>query len=205
MTEGFKVTLQPDCIHTDYKDDQMTHQQSEEEQKKQHRRGILKAVAGAPLMFTLPTGAAVAATSLTCNEKSNSLPTPVGATTSPGATDTWIRYKVQRKEIRLLTPNSKNGPTTIVRNAFTLGTDWYRVNNHSSAVTKVINLDSTYPAVDVQNRFYYLLVDHDKYSESASPESFVYLGTAPVLDPVAGTSCWNSVTPGANLTSNILN
>ncbi|MBK9786346.1 MAG: hypothetical protein IPP59_20370 [Betaproteobacteria bacterium] len=101
--------------------------------------------------------------------------------------------------------NTQNGTTPIVRNAFTLGTDWYRVNINSSAVTKVINLDSTYPAVDVQNRFYYLLVDHDKYSESASPESFVYLGTAPVLDPVAGTSCWNSVTPGANLTSNILN
>jgi len=179
----------------------MNHLRSEEEQKKQHRRGILKAVAGAPLIFTLPTGAVVAATSLTCNEKSNNLPTPAGATTSASTSDTWIRYKVQRKVIRLVT----NGSTTSVRNAFTLGTDWYQVDHTTGMVTKVTNLDSTYPAVDVQNRFYYLLVDHDKYSESASPESFVYLGTAPVLDPVAGTSCWNSVTPGANLTSNILN
>ncbi|HSG23901.1 MAG TPA: hypothetical protein VLA64_13185 [Azonexus sp.] len=182
----------------------MTHLQSEE-QKKQRRRGILKAVAGSPVLFTLPTGAAVAAVSITCKEKSATLAsnsTPPGALA--GGTDLWVRYRVENVTIQ----TTGSGGTTFP-NAFNLGGIWYQVNGNT--VSKVLgNINTGQGATSFSpKKYYYLLVDHTKYLNSTvtSPQSFVYLGAdQSVAAPIAGGSCWNSITPGAQVpTSNILN
>ncbi len=184
----------------------MTHSPSEE-QKKQRRRGILKAVAGAPVLFTLPTGAAVAAASITCKEKSATLAAdtqPPGALDSASGTDIWVRYRVENVTIQ----TTGSGGTTFP-NAFNLGGTWYQViGNTVSKVPGNINTGQGATSFNPK-QYYYLLVDHTKYlnSTTTSPQLFVYLGSEQlVAAPIAGGSCWNSITPGGQVpTTNILN
>ncbi len=189
-------------LDTDYKDHQMTLSQSE--QQKQRRRSVLKAVVGAPVIFTLSAGTDVAAASITCKDKSATLFNNTSSSVASTSTsaDTWVRFKVQRKRIKIA------GPST-VSDAFTLAGNWYRV----AANGTVTNVTATFlqDKGDVTGSFYYLLVDHTKYLNSpiTSPQSFVYLGTdQSVTAPIAGSSCWNSITPSPGNqvpTSNILN
>lgn len=181
----------------------MTH--SESEQQKQRRRSVLKAVAGAPVIFTLSAGADVAAASITCKDKSAALATtnpPPGALPSAAGTDIWVRYRVENVTIQ----TTGNGGA--LSNVFNLGGVWYRVDGNTvSRVTSNINTGQGATSFNPQ-RYYYLLVDHTKYLNSAitSPQSFVYLGADnSVTAPIAGSSCWNSIPPGANLTTNLLN
>ena len=63
-------------------------------EQRSRRRRILKAAASAPVVFTLPSGAALAAGSLTCAEKSANLAVS-GAVPVPGVTlapDIWMRF-----------------------------------------------------------------------------------------------------------------
>jgi len=188
---------------TDYKGYQMTHSQSEE-QKKQRRRGILKAVAGTPVLFTLPTGAAVAAVSITCKEKSATLATPPSVLDSAVGTDIWVRYRVENVTIQT---TGSEGAT--FSNAFKLGGNWYQVNGNTvSPIPGNVPPGQSGTSFDTK-KYYYLLVDHTKYLNSPvnSEQLFVYLGTDNSVNaPVAGGSCWNSITPGAQVpSSNILN
>lgn len=189
-------------LDTDYKDYQMTPSQSE--QQKQRRRSVLKAVAGAPVIFTLSAGTNVAAASISCKAKNQTaLPTPAGASTS---SDTWIRYKVQRQSITIT--NNNNGAVNTVGNAFTLNNNWYRVNADTHIVNPVNLLQKTVSNPSpVAGQFYYLLVDHSEFSPSAAPQTFVYLGTEnSASDPVAGGSCWNSLATGVTVgTGNVIN
>lgn len=174
---------------------------SQSEQQKQRRRSVLKAVAGAPVIFTLSAGTDVAAASISCKVKNQTaLPTPVGATTS---SDTWIRYKVQRQSITIT--KKSDGTTSNTNKAFTLDNiNWYRVNNTTGIVTTVNLLDYTVSAPSPrQGEFYYLLVDHTKYIGGGGTQSFVYLGTdISTIDRVAGGSCWNSLATGVTVGSN---
>lgn len=190
-------------LNTDYKDYQMTLSQSE--QQKQRRRSVLKAVAGAPVIFTLSAGTEVAAASLTCKDKSATLFNNTSPSLASTSADTWVRFKVQGKKIKI----AASSGSTIVSDAFTLGGNWYRVATNGT----VTNVTATFlqDKGPVTGLFYYLLVDHSKYLNSTitSPQSFVFLGTDQnVTAPVAGSSCWNSITPppGNQVpTSNILN
>lgn len=183
----------------------MTH--SESEVQKKRRRSILKAVAGAPVIFTLSAGADVAAASITCKEKSKTKAgkePPKGASSSA---DTWIRYRVQRRKIRI---KNSNGTTSLTDKAFTLdqvpslGSKWYQVS-YGTIEDVTSKFDNTYNPQVVAGKFYNLLVDHAKYIDHPnSPELYVYLGE-PVAAPIAGNSCWNSITAGSVLTTNILN
>lgn len=179
---------------------------SQSEQQKQRRRSVLKAVAGAPVIFTLSAGADVAAASITCKDKSATLATtnpPPGALPSAAGTDIWVRYRVENVTIR----TTGSGGETL-SNVFNLGGVWYRVDGNT--VSRVIGNVNTGQGPTSFNppKYYYLLVDHTKYLNSAitSPQSFVYLGADnSVTAPIAGSSCWNSILPGANLTTNLLN
>src|SRR5690606_20563225 len=67
--------------------------QSKSERTEQRRR-ILRAAASAPVILTLPSGAALAATSVTCAQKSQELAQtspPAGVASAP---DTWMRFEV---------------------------------------------------------------------------------------------------------------
>jgi hypothetical protein len=174
----------------------MTHSQSE--QQKRRRRGILKAAAGAPVIFTLPAGAQVAAGSLTCIDKQNVLPIPEGALSTP---DTWIRYRVERVTAQFTNPDATYDT------AFLLDDIWYKVDgNKVSKITGTLQQNSSNPSSVSTPQYYFLLVDQSKYySTTTDKSSYVYLGQA-IATPVAGTSCWNSITPGTDndINSNVL-
>ena len=177
---------------------------SNSDKQKQRRRNILKAATGVPVIFTLPTGAALANTSLTCVDKSKTLANqspPAGLKTE---TDTWVRLSVPIYKIRLNKPDS----TTEEVFAFTLNSQWYRVTAPSTVTNVTSTRDSSYTQVQ-QTGNYYLLVDQQKYKTSSptSPQNYVFLGSEnAVTSPVSGGSCWNSINPGANMGStNTLN
>ena len=175
---------------------------------KQRRRDILKAAVGAPVIFTLPTGSALAAVSLTCKDKSQVLASQNPPKGVVAASDTWMRFKVTGKKVKILNNNN-------VLKGFTLNGKWYRVyvgNGVNSGRVEDITLtrNVNYSPNPLENgEFYYLLVDHtDQQNQPGSPESFVFLGTTdPNFAPIAGHTCWNSIsTVGPkNLTGNVIN
>ncbi len=162
-----------------------------ESEQKHRRRRILKAAASAPVVFTLPSGAALAAASLTCAEKSAELagsgaePVP-GVTTAP---DNWMRFSLQGYTI-----NQSGGQLQ----GFTLGGNWYAVNADGTVVAVVPNGNP-----NANGTTYYALVDYESYAAGNAQTMYVYLGT-PIGSPIAGASCWNSLT-GATLTANVIN
>ena len=81
---------------------------------------------------------------------------------------------------------------------FTLGGRWFRVNADGS-VTEVT------PRGTPQSNglTYFALVDYEAYSVGQPETVYVYQG-APIASPIAGASCWNSLT-GAMLTVNVIN
>jgi len=175
------------------------------DKKKQRRRDILKAAVGAPAVFTLPTGSALAATSLTCVDKGNQLPTPNGVTTT-ASSDTWIRYSVPAISFRKsVSGNVRANGFKLSKSGGLAGFDYYEVSG--TTINQVIphNNVNEMPVVGITN--YYLLVDSKAYLDTKAPKDYIYLGTA-ISQPVAGASCWNSViaTPGIKtLTSNLIN
>lgn len=168
---------------------------SPETERAARRRSLVKAAAGVGAVFTLPSGAALAATSLTCNNKSATLynegPKPVTYGTSP---DNWMRIKLQkykRIKVRL------NGSVTEVE-GFTYNGNWFRVVSDSGNNRAIqVVLDSGVPQ-KVTGQFYYGLVDYD-----GTPGKLILDQNQTNLNPIAGASCWNSLT-GSKLTSNIL-
>lgn len=179
---------------------------TEPDKKKQRRRDILKAAAGVPAVFTLPTGAALAATSLTCVAKGiKNLPTPGGVTTS---SDTWIRFRVPAISFN----KTASGTVTSV-NGFRLSKSGGGYNYFEVSGTPISQVTPASPpnistVTGVTN--YFLLVDSADYSDTATTTNYIYLGTTgTIAQPIAGASCWNSViaSPGVikGLTNNLIN
>ena len=177
---------------------------TELEKNKQKRRSLLKVAAGAPVIFTLPTGAALAAASLTCKDKSKALANQTPPKGVVPVSDTWMRHKVTGKTIILNNDNEVPG--------FELDNKWYRVfvgNGQNSGSVNDVTLRLKLGTTPQDNgRFYYLLVDQTKHELfPGSPENFVFLGTIdPNFAPIAGHTCWNSIsTVSNNLTGNVIN
>jgi len=160
-------------------------------ERTQQRRRLLRAAASAPVVFTLPTGAVLAATSLSCADQSAERFLSEGApgvTTSP---DSWMRFQVQAFEFKL------NGDRV---NGFEFNNAYYQPNPDGT-VAQITNWTGQ-PKQIAGN--YHLLVDYSTYSSTSSPHLYVYPGQAPVSNPIAGASCWSSLT-GVLLTTNIIN
>lgn len=163
---------------------------NEREQLKQRRRALIKAAGAAPVVFSLTSGSAVAATSLTCKDKSQSLAQiqqPAGAT--QGSPDTWMRYKVDAYSIPQ--PNAD-----VLGFQYPTGT-WYKVvSGVASRVTLQSNGNGQGTLPTSTGGFYYLLVN---YSSGQSFDA-VYVGQT-IQNPIAGASCWNSLTGGTSATN----
>ena len=163
---------------------------STDSEKNIKRRRILKAAASAPVVFTLPTGAALAATSLTCADKSAeraSLELPAGVTSAP---DSWMRFSLPGFRI-----NQPGGQFQ----GFNLGGTWYAVNADGTVTPVTPN-----GTPQSNGLTYYALVDYDAYSSGQAASMYVYHGGTGVVSPIAGASCWNSLT-GSALSSNVIN
>lgn len=163
-------------------------------ERTQQRRRLLRAAASAPVVFTLPTGAVLAATSLSCADQSAERFLSEGApgvTTSP---DSWMRFQVQALSIK---PQG-GGPHV---SGFEFNGAYYQPNADGTVV-QITNTNGTPTQIAGSN--YHLLVDYSTYSSTSSPHLYVYPGQAPVSNPIAGASCWSSLT-GVLLTTNIIN
>ena len=168
---------------------------STDSEKNIKRRRILKAAASAPVVFTLPTGAALAATSISCavkstNRATSTTETVFGVTTEP---DDWMRFSLPGVRI------NQSGRLDKV-NGFNLGGTLYAVNADGTVtpVTAAVGLPQP------NGLTYYALVDYDAYSSGQAASMYVYHGGTGVVSPIAGASCWNSL-EGTALTDNVIN
>ena len=162
-------------------------------ERTQQRRRLLRAAASAPVVFTLPTGAVLAATSLSCADRSEARFLSEGApgvTTSP---DSWMRFQVQALSIK---PQG-DGPHV---SGFEFNGAYYQPNPDGT-VAQITNTNGTPKQIEGN---YLLLVDYSTYSSTSSPHLYVYPGQTPVSNPIAGASCWSSLT-GVLLTTNVIN
>lgn len=169
---------------------------SSQNDRAQRRRRILQAAVGAPVVLTLPNGAAAAAASLNCADKSQAMATDPGtldkAEGIATAPDTWMRYRVQGYKA-----GSSKTPV------FTLdGTHWYEVLATGAAQPYTLAAGVT-PQV-VTGKYYYVLVDYATYNSGAPISAYVYPDKSPVVNPIAGASCWNSLT-GSSVGSSVIN
>ncbi len=180
----------------------MSHIRSEQE--KQRRRNIIKGAAGVPLIFTLPNGAALAATSLTCKNKSQLAATnenPKGGVVSAGTNpDKWVRFKTPAYGFKINGTNLTGFKLTVS------GIDkWYSVALSGAVALVTPPTNGANAPTLISGSFCYLMVDYDKYYNGTSlgPQDFIYLGSA-LVAPIAGSSCWNSLSGTTNSTGNLI-
>lgn len=159
------------------------------------RRRLIKAAAAAPVVFTLPSGAALAATSSpTCDAKSLTRfnTSSVDAVVSePG--DGWVRGQFQSWTFRIKNQNSNSIGFNHLGN-------WYLVSNGSASLVRTeVQTNGTNAPKERQGEYHYVLLNY--------PDQTNLILSASQLDraPIAGASCWNSLMPSANIpASNIL-
>ncbi len=151
----------------------------------QQRRRLLKTAAGIPVVLTLPSGAALAASSGMCVDNSAAAFT-TDVQRVAVATDSWVRISLQKYSIKPMTGPNVSG--------FTYNSLWYQVTD--GLATEVIpKANGSGPMVTpVAGEFYYALAGYD-------PSPGGGLTGTPIIDnsltgtqPVAGGSCWTSLT-----------
>ncbi len=155
-------------------------------EKNEQRRRILRAATAAPIVLTLPSGAALANTSLMCDQNSkarfdwekNSI-----NTFSPAADD-WMRVKLQEYQIVVV-----SGDAPVI--GFQYNGQWYKVESD------VAMLIGTPDEATLTGNSIYGLADYN----GGNP--VVLLDKNSAVSPIAGASCWNSLT-GSNHASNVL-
>lgn len=156
------------------------------------RRRLIKSAAAAPVVFTLPSGAALAASSAMCDVKSGVafVAEPKPAVTA-GA-DRWMRAELQAYTFKGKIAGV-NGATDYP--GFKFSDIKYAVVNGSA-----VALSNVTKETELTGQFYYVLVD---YRGDQSPG--VILNSASLGDalPIAGASCWNSLT-GDTASSNVI-
>lgn len=153
------------------------------------RRRLLQAASVVPVVLTLPSGAALAAGSLTCDIKSTNLALNLGASLKlidslPG--DTWMRKRLDKYIV---------GTSSYIR----VNDVWYQVNADGTATPSTPSPEPTTPS----GEYYYALVDYAAYDAGAPGGYYYPVVSAPLATPIAGESCWNSLN-GTQLGSNIL-
>ena len=165
---------------------------SDKESKKLQRRALVKAVAAAPVVFTLPSGAALATTSLTCADKSKLQAVPAPANIKTNETDKWVRYRVQKKKFKV----AGSGPSSFLFGFELNGTLYY--GNGAQVTGTVTDLTT------VNGQYYYLLLDYDAYKNGSSVIASAYPADNSISNPIAGGSCWASLTGETPHPGNIL-
>ena len=163
--------------------------------RKRERRRVLQAAVGLPVVFTLPSGAALAAVSVSCDVKGKGIYNPSSVPGVASTTDTWMRYRLPQYSIVVSTAGADQTVFGILLN----GT-YYQVNANGSAQS-VTPKDGTTPAQTGTD--YFSLVDYSRYP-SNDPASYIYPGVTTIDTPIAGSSCWNSLL-STSLNSNVIN
>ena len=162
------------------------------------RRRLIKSAAVAPIVFTLPSGAALAAASATCDAKSlttfvNSDPRVKAVDI---ASDGWVRAAFQRVDF-----NGKLVQTGAAQafSGFIYEGRYYGVNELTGVATHVPHVSGQGAAVP--GKSYYVLVSYTSETpifDSATVTSI----SGP--SPISGGSCWNSLRPNSVGLNNII-
>lgn len=159
------------------------------------RRKLIKSAVGAPALFTLPgaVGSAMAAASLGCDVKSQATFADESPVTGfPSAPDKWMRVRCEVWTFRL-----ESGGAAVT--GFKFNGAYYQVTSGVAQQVAVKLTPSSQAPVQVAGQYVYALVD---YQQSA-PATIV-LDPNKAVSPIAGASCWNSLT-SSNLSSNVIN
>lgn len=158
------------------------------------RRRLIKSAAAAPIVFTLPTGSALAATSLSCQTKGldrfepTSTPAVV-ASDGSYTSDGWVRARLQSYNF-LVDGDSPSDRS----NGFTLnGTNYFKVVGGTASAVFVVNSPSGQAPKVNAGQYYYVLVEY--------PSGNLVLDAGGDVSPMAGASCWNSLMPGSEIPS----
>lgn len=158
-----------------------------EKTSNEKRRRLIKSAAAAPVVFTLPSGAALAATSATCDAKSLARfdPGSVQAVVST-AGDGWVRAQFQSWTFRIKGQSSSSI-------GFNYGSQWYVVSNGSaSLVLAEVHTNGANAPRQRAGEYHYVLLNY--------PDQDLVLDASQFnIAPVAGASCWNSLMPSANI------
>ena len=157
------------------------------------RRKLLKSAVGAPALFTLPgaVGSAMAAASLGCDAKSLAVfadESPVDG--FPSAPDKWMRVQCEVWQFKIV------GATGPAVDGFKFNGAYYFVTD---GVAEQVAVDANPAPKQVANAYVYALVDY----QQGAPATIV-LDPGNAVSPIAGASCWNSLT-SSNLTTNVIN
>ncbi|HRP97637.1 MAG TPA: hypothetical protein PL143_15450 [Rhodocyclaceae bacterium] len=163
-------------------------------ERREHRRRILKAAAGVPVVLTLPSGAAMAAVSVTCDARSQDLYRAEGAAGFPTSPDAWMRVQLPKYSIRL-----KKSGRYVDGFRFSSGTTvrWFKVDG-DEAIEVTGELHTAHAPQEVAGEYYYGLIDY----QNGYGELLLTQDDQDVM-PIAGCSCWNSLT-GSTLTTNVI-
>ncbi len=159
------------------------------------RRRLIKSAAVAPIVYTLPTGAALAATSLSCHTKGLDKFAPGGtaAVESGGvsySSDGWVRARLQSYNFRVV-----GDPANPRSNGFTLdGTNYFKVSGATASAVSVVTTPAAQAPKVNAGQFYYVLIDYPS-------GNLILDSSAADVSPMAGASCWNSLAPGAEIPS----
>lgn len=166
----------------------------------EQRRKLIKAAAGASAVFTLPSGAALANVSATCDQKSLKLYQDAAAKpiSFTGAPDGWMRIKLQKYKMqsKIVGQTGMSWGEGILFDAV-----YYRVITDTSGVNKAVLALEVNKAESLNGQFYYGLAHYN--GPGGKPGLVLDQQLASKSVPIAGASCWNSLT-GATLNSNTI-
>lgn len=169
-------------------------------ERTRQRRRILRAAAGVPVVFTLPSGAVLASTSIMCAE--NSADEFLLAGQKPkvfeSAPDMWMRVRVPKL---LMFPEGVGGGNgndagRVPGFNYPPGTlSYYKVENDVAVEFTPNQNGANQP--DTTEEYYFILANNDGLTGE------IALSIADVDNPIAGHSCWNSL-KGTSFNSNVI-
>ncbi|WP_068635506.1 hypothetical protein [Thauera butanivorans] len=159
---------------------------ADDKSRNEGRRRLIKSAAAAPVVFTLPSGAALAAASSSCEANSLELfntERPLAVTAS---SDKWVRARLQAWKFKAVKVGS-NGSENV--DGFKYNEVYYKVSD--GRAEEVALKPGSKPAV-YPRQYYYVLINYPG-------RTLILDASATDVTPMAGASCWNSLMPGDNL------
>lgn len=162
--------------------------------RREARRRILRAAVGAPVVFTLPSGAALAATSSQCEANAQEMAFTQSASMPDqvtGSPDGWLRYSVQKY---LIPQSGANVYGFVLIDRYNQEA-WYKVEGGAAIpVTLMPGSGAGNKPSAVAGQYYYLLVNYEKFQQSSDPAVFADPQETN-YSPMSG-SCWTSISAG---------
>lgn len=158
----------------------------DDKSRKEARRRLIKSAAAAPVVFTLPTGAALAQSSSTCQASSLERFATENPPAVKVASDNWVRAQFQALKFRVQGESEESGGF--------LHNSYYKVLD-GSAQAVVVEEGSV--SVNSEVAGYFVLVN-------AGDPATIILDSSYASAPIAGASCWNSVVGDGASNDNII-